>query len=146
MTAIITAATLLTALFLIAVAIRVFQREKPILYVLIPVILLFAVSTGYAINEMKGYATRNLSDLQKEFVYLGHWGDDPVFLLTIPQGAVEPRLYALPSDMLNEKSRQGLSESAAKTKQQVMMFGRFAEGEYQTYRFDAERLPPKVVE
>lgn len=146
MTSLITTAAVLIAIFLIVVAIRVFQREKPILYVLIPVILLFALSSGYAINELLGYATTNLRDLQKEFVYLAHAGQDPVYLLAVPQGSPEPRLYAIPRDQLSDQSRRGLNETGQKSKQGIHMLGRFQEGEFRSYRFDAERLPPKAAE
>lgn len=139
----IIAAAVLIAIFIIVTAIRTWGAERPLLYVLIPVLLIFSAYSGYAINEMRGYATYNLGQLENPFVYIAHTGKDPVFLLAIPQGADEPRLFAIPGDQLSEKDRRGLTESGAKTDKQIRMMGRFSEGEYQSYEYDVTNLPPK---
>ena len=131
------------AVFLCWVAIRTFQREAPVLYILIPVLLAVALNTGVAINAMLGHATADLSDLADPFVYLHHSGRDPVYLLAIPAGSAAPRLYAIPGTAVSAAARKGLEAAAGKARRRIPQTGRFAEGEMRFYDFAAGRLPPK---
>jgi hypothetical protein len=139
----LTLAALVVIVFMLWLAVRVFNRERPALYVLIPILLAFAIGSGWAVRSMLGYATTDISELREEFFYIHHLGDDPVWLLAVPAGATEPRLYAIPADMLSPKERQGLAETGEKSNKGVPMVGRLTEGEMRLYQFDAPILAPK---
>jgi len=139
----ITIAAVLVSIFLIAVAIRTFQRERWALYIVIPALLAFAAGSGHAINAMLGYPTGDLSDLQYRFLYMHHSGEDPVFLLAVPEGANAPRLYRIPAHLLNEQSRRGFADAEAKAAKNVPVVGSFAEGEFVQHDIRADGLPPK---
>lgn len=139
----LTLAALLVVVFICWTAIRAWGRERLALYILIPALILFALGTKAGIDRLTGYATDDLSDLEAEFAYLHHSGHDPIFLLALPSGASEPRLYAIPRDMLSEQERRGLTAAGAKAAQGVPMLGTFSEGEARFYEFDVQRLAPK---
>lgn len=136
-------ATVIVAIFLILVAIRTFQKERILLYILIPVILAFSTYAGNAVQSMLGYPTLDLSDLEGEFQYLAHSGQDPVFLTAIPDGAPKPRLYEIPKDLLSDEEKRGFTQAGEKTRQSVAQMGRFAEGQFEFYDFAVDQLPPK---
>lgn len=139
----ITIAAVLVSIFLIAVAIRTFQHERWVLYIVIPVLFAFAAGSGVAINALLGFPTDDLSDLRSRFVYLHHAGEDPIYLTAIPEGASAPRLYRIPARSMSEQSRRGFADAEAKAAKNVPVVGSFAEGEFVQHDIRADGLPPK---
>lgn len=135
-------ASVLVAALLLAIAIRAFQRERPLLYLLIPVVMAFAAYSSTLIQSLLGYPTGQTADLAEPFIYIHHVGESPVYLLAIPQGADRPRLYEIDDDM-SAGQRRSLVEISEKAKKGVPIRGRYAEGELVLHAFDAVRAMPK---
>ena len=138
---ILSLAAFVLAAFLLWLAIRSFQRERVVLYILIPIILIASLYTWHVINSLLGYATDDLSDLSERFLYISHVGQEPTFLLAVPQGAEEPRLYRIPS--LSEEDRRRFGEASEKSKKGIPMIGTFAEGLWEMHQFEVDRILPK---
>lgn len=140
----LTAAAFALAVFLIVLAIRTWQKERYLLYVATPLLLGFALATGIAIDRLLGYATNDLADLHAEFSFVAATGDDPFYLLAVPQGSVAPRLYAIPKSMLSEDERRQMAQAKAKSEKGVPEAGKLsAEGDLHLYDFDVAREIPK---
>lgn len=137
----LTFAAVIVAVFLLILAIRTFGRERPALWLLIPTLVAFALGSGHVVNAMMGYATSELSDLEKPFFYVSHSGAEPVFLLAVPSGSNRPRLYELPE--LTMEERQALHNAKMKAANGVAQMGNFSEGEMQIYDFRVDQIAPK---
>ena len=136
MTLLIISAFVVVATLLIH-AIRLWQRERILLYVFVPVLLVGSLRTGKAIDLLLGYPTNDLSDLAVEFQFLSLQGSgDPIYLLALPDGSSAPRLYAIPKNMLSDEEWQELLQSQIKGGKGVPQMGTFVEGELEMYDFD----------
>jgi hypothetical protein len=140
--AVLTLCAIALAAFLLVLAIRTWQRERWALYVLVPVVLVFAASTASVIDHYLGYPTGDLRDLRNDFGVLYIGGDDPVYLLATTGGTV-PRLYRVPKSALSAKSRTGMAEAQARLTQGIPQVGLFAEGEFVRHDFSVEQAHPK---
>ena len=121
--------------------IRVAQWERKLLYAVIPVLLFVAASANHALNSLIGYPTGDLSELNEPFTYLYHVGDKPVWLLAVPAGAVEPRLYVIPE--LSEAEKEGFTEAGGKASQGVPIEGSYSEGDFELHDLQAPIMRPK---
>jgi hypothetical protein len=124
-------------------AIRLWQRERILLYIFVPILLVGALLTGRAIDRLLGFPTGDLSDLSGEFFFVSVSGHDPVYLLAVPNGSPAPRLYAIPRDMLSEEEWDGLSQARAKAGKGVPQNGVLVEGELEMYDFDVPEMYQK---
>jgi hypothetical protein len=130
------ATVVLTALLLLSLIYR------PILYLTIPAALAASLYVYGALNTVMGFPTRDLRDLEHPFMYLGHWSEEPTYLLAVPSNSGEPRLYAL--DKLNAESKQQLADSEKKTGEGETTRGLLFEGEYRRHNLDPiNQLGPK---
>ena len=112
------------------------------LYLSIPAMLFFAAFAHEAVNQALGYPTHDISDLLKKHTYLAHWGTGPAFLVAIPEGALQPRLYYL--EELPEEGEESLDEMKGRTAQGIAQEGQLTEGEFQRNDMDpAKALGPK---
>ncbi len=134
-------AAVAVAVFLLWFSIRVAQKERIALYVVIPLLLAFAGGSGWAVNSLLGYATADLSDLEQPFFYIHHVGETPVWLLAVPAGAEEPRLYVIPE--LSEAERDGLTQAGARAGAGVPIEGTYSDGELELHDLQAPIMRPK---
>jgi len=107
---------------------------RPVMYVSIPAVLLAGLYAYSSMFLLMGYPTRDVAELEQPFRYLGHWAQDPTYLLAVPQGAIQPRLYII--EPLNEKSRRGVEASGERAEKGEVVRGRFHEGEYEQHNID----------
>jgi hypothetical protein len=129
------------AVFLLWLSIRVAQKERWLLYLVIPLLLACAAGANHAVNSLLGYATGDLSELSEPFTYLYHVGEEPVWLLAVPAGAMEPRLYLIPE--LSEAEKQGFTEGGSKASQGVPIEGTYSDGEFELHDLQAPIMRPK---
>lgn len=107
---------------------------RPTLYLTIPMALAASLYAYSAINLVLGFPTRDLRALEQPFLYMGHWSENPVFLLAVPSGAFQPRLYAL--DSLSSESGEWLAESEKRVGEGEVTRGIFNEGEFGQHNID----------
>jgi hypothetical protein len=117
------------------------QRGRWLLYIVVPVMLVCAAGSWKAVDGMLGYATGDLSELEQPFFYITHLGEDPVWLLAVPQGAKEPRLYVITE--LSEAEQDGFAGASARGGVGVPIEGMYEEGEFVFHDFDAPVSVPK---
>ncbi len=129
------------AVFLLWLSIRVAQKERKALYLVIPLLLACAAGANHAVNSLIGYATGDLSELNEPFTYLYHVGEKPIWLLAVPAGATEPRLYVIPE--LSEAEKEGITEAGGKSAQGVPIEGSYSEGDFEFHDLQAPIMRPK---
>jgi hypothetical protein len=129
------------AVFLLWLSIRVAQKERWLLYPVVPLLLLCAGGAGYAVNSFLGYATGDLSELEAPFTYLYHVGDQPTYLLAVPANAAEPRLYLIPE--LSEAEKEGFTEAGGRAGQGVPIEGTYSEGDFELHDLEGPVMRPK---
>jgi hypothetical protein len=138
-----TLAFLVAAVFVSWVAIRTFQRERPLLFLLIPALLGMAAYSWAVVDASRGFPTRSLAELDAGFLYLWHGGENPVYLLAVPEGAAAPRLYET-TEQMTEEARRGMAEAEESAKRNVPTRGRLHEGEWVFHSLNTEEERPKA--
>jgi hypothetical protein len=138
-----TLAFLVAAVFVSWVAIRTFQRERPLLFLLIPALLGMAAYSWAVVDASRGFPTRSVADLDGGFLYLWHGGENPVYLLAVPEGGAAPRLYET-TDLMTEEARRGMAEAQESAKRNVPTRGRLREGEWEFHSLNTHEERPKA--
>lgn len=135
----------IAAVFVTVVAlwllISVAQKGRRLLYIVVPVMLAFAAGSWKAVDGMLGYATGDFSELEQPFFYITHIGAEPTFMLAVPQGADEPRLYAIPN--LTEAEQEALTQAGERAKAGVPIEGTYSEGDFELHDLQAPVMRPK---
>ena len=137
-----TLAFLALAVFVTWLAIRTFQRERPMLFVLIPALLGMAAYAWTVVDASRGFPTRSLAELDGGFLYLWHGGQNPAYLLAVPEGSDRPRLYET-TEQMTEEAQRGLAEAEESAKRNIPTRGRFHEGEWVFHRLNTQEERPK---
>lgn len=103
---IFTLLSLLTNIFLL-------KTHKQFLYLLIPLQLFIASFSFLTFESVKGYATRNVSELKQEFTYISHFSNNEnVYIIGLAENSSEPRMYVITSQ--NEKQLEKLQKIVTK--------------------------------